>query len=200
MSPISRNACGMPPARWGDSTRPSSARARSSGGHRLLRPDVDRGEEPAGRDALEHGVEVEHGGPADQHEAGAVGQQVELARPEQPLALGGDGRQHEHDLALAPAPRPAAPGRARPRAASTPGATGRRPGSWRRTGAAAGAGRGRGCRSRPARCRTPRSRIASALPAATYRSRPARKARSSRLIPRARSIARPSANSATAWA
>ena len=43
------------------------------------------------------------------------------------------------------------PGRGRPRAGSRPGATGRRRGSWPRTGRAASGGRDRGCRSRRAR-------------------------------------------------
>ena len=193
ISPISANACGIPPARCPENTRPSSRRAGWSAGHRLLRPHVDGGEEPAVADPVQQRVEVDDRGPADQDEAGAGRDQVELAGAEQVLALGrgrwrartGTGSSRIVSSSAA-GWTPCSPqhGVGQPRVVHPDvGVEGQR---------AAGAARGRGCRSRAGR----RSSRAAAPRPRCRRRRTARCRRGRRgprrLMPRARSRARPS--------
>jgi hypothetical protein len=168
-------------------------------GQRLVRPHVHTGEEPARGHPLDQRVVVDHRGTADEHQPRARLQQVQLGRPEQVAALLGDGGQHEDEGAarqrLGQRRRLhallAQHGRRQPRVVHPD--VGRKPSSSRSSE--------RPRLPKPTRPTSAcRSRTESAVRPVTYCSVPARKARSSRLMPRARSSARPRANSATASA
>ena len=94
---MARKASGMPPVRWGESSRPSTRAGGVVGGHRLARPHVDRGAQAPGGGELDERVEVDHGGAAHDEQRGAGRQELELAPAEHRLVVGrGRGEDEDH--------------------------------------------------------------------------------------------------------
>ena len=103
--PISSSESVIAPARWGESIRPSTLRAGSSGGAGSTGKDVGRGAEASALDLAQELGKVDHAGPAHQEHDRTRRDHFEFALAQESVVLAGDGGENDDDPARRAEPR-----------------------------------------------------------------------------------------------